>query len=453
MKDLTQGSITKHILQMALPIAIGMVVQTIYFLTDLYFVGQLGKAAIAGVNTAGNLVFFVFGLTQILAVGTVALISQAVGKKDREISNLIFNQSIGIAILFGFLILFIGYLFAGHYLAIISSDPETIQLGLTYLYWFMPNLALQFLLAAMGSALRGTGTVKPTVIVQMISVVINIILSPILIAGWLTGKPMGVAGAGLASSISIVIAVIMMWHYFHKLEKYVTVSYQQIKPNFKIWKNISSIGFPAGGEFLLMFFNTAVIYSVIQGFGSAAQAGYGLGSRVMQAIFVPALALAFALPAVVGQNFGAKLAARVKESFKMTAIMISILMGLLALLSYWNAELFLSPFTDDPKVLVIGASFLQLIAFNFIPSGLIFTCSGMLQGLGNTWPAFFSMAIRIFLFVTPAILISKQIFFDINHIWYLAIATALIQLIISYWLVNKEIKRKFDSLDLVSTIR
>jgi len=443
MKDLTQGSITKHILHMAVPIAIGMVVQTIYFLTDLYFVGQLGKAAIAGVNTAGNLVFFVFGLTQILGVGTVALISQAVGRKDRETSNLIFNQSIGIAILLGLLTLIIGYSFAGHYLAIISSDPKTIQLGLTYLYWFMPNLALQFALAAMGSALRGTGIVKPTVVVQMISVVINIVLSPVLIAGWFTGKPMGVAGAGLASSIAIIIAVIMMWYYFHKLERYVAVSSEKIKPDFKIWKSISAIGFPAGGEFLLMFFNTAVIYSVIQDFGSAGQAGYGLGSRVMQAIFVPALALAFALPAVVGQNYGARLTARVSDSYKKTAIMISALMGFLTLVTYWNADIFLSPFTDDREVLLIGVSFLQLIAFNFIPSGLIFTCSGMLQGLGNTWPAFFSMASRIFLFVVPAIWISKQEFFELEQIWYLAIATALIQLMISLWLVKREMKKKF----------
>jgi Na+-driven multidrug efflux pump len=74
MNDLTQGSITKHLISMAIPIAIGMIVQTVYYLVDLYFVGQLGKVALAGVNAAGNLAFVVFGMTQILAVGTVAFI-------------------------------------------------------------------------------------------------------------------------------------------------------------------------------------------------------------------------------------------------------------------------------------------------------------------------------------------------------------------------------------------
>jgi len=444
MKDLTEGSIPKHLVAMAFPIAIGMIVQTIYYLVDLYFVGQLGKAALAGVNAAGNLAFFVIGLTQILGVGTVALISQSVGRKDRANSNLIFNQAIGLAALLGLLTFVAGYWLAEDYLMEISSDPQTILEGKTYLYWFIPNLALQFALVAMGSALRGTGIVKPTMVVQMISILINIVLSPILITGWLTGYPMGVAGAGLASSIAILVAVILMWYYFHKLERYVGVKPEQIKPDFRLWKKILAIGFPAGGEFVLMFFYMAVIYWVIQDFGASAQAGFGMGSKMMQAIFVPALALAFALPAVVGQNFGAKLKQRVSDSFKSAIIMICVLMGLLTLLSIWNAELFLRGFSDDPEVLIVGVGFLQLIAFNYIPSGIIFTCSGMLQGLGNTWPAFYSMTTRLVLFVIPAIWLSKQPDFEIEHVWYLSIVTVVFQSIVSLWLVKRELKLQFE---------
>jgi len=442
MKDLTTGSISKHIIYMAVPIAIGMIVQTIYYLVDLYFVGQLGKTALAGVNAAGNLAFFVLGLTQILGVGTVALISQAVGRKEQATSNKIFNQSIGIAAFFGLFTLVAGYWLADDYLRAISSDAGTVEAGKTFLYWFIPNLAMQFPLVAMGSALRATGIVKPTMIVQLISIIINIILAPILIAGWLTGKPMGIAGAGLASSIAIFIGLIMMLYYFHKLERYVGIDSKQIKPDFNVWKKVISIGFPAGGEFLLMFFYTAVIYWLIQDFGPSAQAGYGLGSRMMQAIFVPALALAFALPAVVGQNFGAKLHTRVTESFKKAVLMISLLMGLVSIITIWNAEFFLSGFTDDPEVMSIGILFLQLIAFNFIPSGIVFTCSGMLQGLGNAWPAFYSMASRIVLFILPAIWMAKQTSFELKHVWYLSIGASVLQAFVSLYLVRKEMKRK-----------
>ncbi len=444
MKDLTQGSITKHVISMAIPIAIGMIVQTVYYLVDLYFVGQLGKTALAGVNAAGNLAFVVFGITQILAVGTVALISKAVGEKDRETSNIIFNQSIGIAFICGLVTLGVGYSFSINYLETISDDAATIEQGLTYLYWFMPNLALQFALVAMGSALRGTGIVKPAMIVQLIGLGLNILLSPILIEGWFTGVPMGVAGAGLASSISIGIAVIIMWSYFHKLERYVGVSKKLIKPQMIYWKKIIGIGFPAGGEFLLLFFYTAVIFWLIKGFGPSAQAGFGLGSRVMQAIFVPALALAFALPAVVGQNFGAKQKERIIQSFKSTAILISILLLVLAMLSIYFADVLLTPFSKDAEVIAVGVMFLQIIAFNYVPSGIIFCCSGLLQGLGNTWPAFYSMASRLILFIVPAVLASKQAGFEITHIWYLSVSTIVIQMFISLWLAKKEIKKKLS---------
>src|SRR5207248_11016827 len=94
MKDLTQGSITRLLVAMAVPIAIGMLFQTLYFLVDLYFVARLGEAAIAGVSTAGTISFVILALTQMLGVGTVALVSHAVGRKDQAEANLVFNQSV-----------------------------------------------------------------------------------------------------------------------------------------------------------------------------------------------------------------------------------------------------------------------------------------------------------------------------------------------------------------------
>ncbi|MGD2116433.1 MAG: MATE family efflux transporter, partial [Acidobacteriota bacterium] len=94
MRDLTEGSIPKHLLRLAAPIAAGMMFQTLYYLVDLYFVSRLGEAAVAGVSTAGNLQFVVIALTQVLGVGTMTLIAHAVGRRDRDDANLVFNQSL-----------------------------------------------------------------------------------------------------------------------------------------------------------------------------------------------------------------------------------------------------------------------------------------------------------------------------------------------------------------------
>ena len=207
---------------MAPPIVAGMVTIMICQLVDLYFVAGLGEAAVAGVAAAGNAGFLINALMQVLGVGTVALMSHAVGRKDRADADLIFNQSIGP-------VGAVRPVDAGRGMhcwrgTICAPWPLTrlpIEAGTTFLLWLMPALALQFATQVMGAALRATGIVRPTMIVQVFAVIINIALAPVLIAGWGTGYALGVAGAGLASSIAVFLGALMLLAYFRKVERYV----------------------------------------------------------------------------------------------------------------------------------------------------------------------------------------------------------------------------------------
>src|SRR4029077_1013501 len=159
---LTHGPISRHLLAMAVPIVAGMLLQALYYIVDLYFVAQLGDAPLAGVSAQSPVVFIVFALTQILGVGTVALVSHAVGRKDSAAANHVFNQSVALAALCAVATLAGAVLGARLFMRAFGADPATVDAGVTYLRWFAPGLALQFALVAMGSALRGTGVVKPT---------------------------------------------------------------------------------------------------------------------------------------------------------------------------------------------------------------------------------------------------------------------------------------------------
>ncbi|HEY6985248.1 MAG TPA: MATE family efflux transporter, partial [Rhodanobacteraceae bacterium] len=365
MQDMTQGSIAGHLLRMSAPIAIGMLFQTLYVLVDLYFVAQLGDAAIAGVSTAGNLQFIVMAATQVLGVGTMALIAQASGRKDQADANLVFNQSLMLGLIAGVVTLIGGYALIPVYMNAFGADERTAVAGAEYLRWFFPGLGLQFALISMGSALRGTGINKPTLIVQMLTVLLNAILAPILIAGWITRVPLGIAGAGLATSISVGIGVILMGVYFHKLEKYVGFDAHLFRAQPAVWKRILRIGLPPGGEFALMFCYLGVIYWVIRHFGAEAQAGFGVGSRVMQAIFLPAMAVAFATAPIAGQNVGGGHHDRVRETFRSSIIVGSSIMLLLTLICQWRPEWFVHFFTNDPAVLAVAGTFLHIISWNF----------------------------------------------------------------------------------------
>ncbi|MCZ8203481.1 MATE family efflux transporter [Gemmatimonas sp.] len=442
MRDLTTGSIPRHLVRLALPMALGMIFQTLYYLVDLWFVTRLGDAAVAGVSAAGNVQFIVMALTQILGVGTMPLIANAVGRKDQPDANLVFNQSVVWAFVCALITLVGGFALAGPYMQAVGADEATRAAGLSYLRWYLPGLALQFALVSMGAALRGTGIVKPTMLVQIVTVIMNIILAPVLIAGWGTGRPLGVAGAGLASSVAIGVAVLLMVVYFARLEHYVGFRRELLTARRDVLMRMLRIGVPPGAEFALMFLFTAVIYYVIRDFGSAAQAGYGIGSRVMQSIFLPAMAVAFSAAPLAGQNMGAGNMARVRDTFRWAAIMGSLLMALLTLLCQIRPELLVRGFTSEAAVLVVATEFLRTISWNFVASGLIFTCSGLFQALGNTVPSLISSTSRLITFAVPALLLAQRPGFRLRHVWVLSVVTMTVQAGFTLWLLNGEMRRR-----------
>lgn len=442
MRDLTQGPISGHLVAMAIPIGAGMLAQTLYFLIDLYFVARLGDAALAGVGAAGIAMFVVMAMTQALGVGAMSLIAQAVGRKDPDDANLVFNQAMALGAMLTFATLAGGYVATAWYMNLVGADAATVAAGSTYLYWFLPGLALQYVNMVMMSGLRGTGVVQPTMVVQIATVLLNAALAPVLIAGIGTGKPMGVAGAGLASTISVAAGTLMLAGYMLRLEKYVHFRMPLWKPRAAVWARMINIGAPAGGEFLLMFVFMAVIYWVIRDFGAAAQAGFGLGTRLMQSIFLPAMAIAFASGPVAGQNFGAKQFGRVRETFRFAATVSVVVMLAVTLLCQWRPEWLVRGFTSEPEVVEVATHFLRLISWNFAASGLIFTCSGIFQGLGHTWPALGSSASRLFTFMLPAFWLSTQPWLELDHVWYLSVTSVWLQAGLSVLLLRSVMKQR-----------
>ena len=451
MRDLTTGSISGHLIRMAAPIGASMVFQTAYFLVDLYFVAHIGAAAIAGVGAAGSLVFLVLALTQMIAAGTLALLSHAVGRKDQADANLIFNQASALGAGLAATTLVGFYPLAGVYMHAVGAGPETTASGIAYLYAYIPGLALQFVMAATGAALRATGVVKPTMIVQAASISLNIVLAPVLIAGWGTGHPFGAFGAGLASSIAMASAVTLLAVYFMRYEHYVAFDLGAWRPRWGIWKRLLLIGIPAGGEFALMVIIISLIYWLIRPFGAAAQAGFGAGARINQAIFMPGMALAFAAAPIAGQNFGARNWERVRATLRASLVASAIVMALLMLICQWRPDSLIRIFSTDPQVVSQGAEYLRIISLNFIAAGFVYTCSGMFQALGNTWPALISSSSRIVTFALPAVWLSLQPGFRIEQVWYLSVVTVALQAVTSLLLIRREFRRRMPAIPTAPT--
>jgi putative MATE family efflux protein len=444
MQDMTRGPVAGHVARLAGFIAVSTVFQTLYFLADLYFVGQLGKEAVAGVSLAGTVTFLVLALTQSLGVGATSLIAQSLGRKDRDEAERIFNQSLILSCATGFVFGVVFFALRNEYSERFSADSATASQARQYLDWFIPALFLQFPMVAMGAALRGMGDMKKPTLIQISTLVINIVLAPTLMFGWLTGHPLGVAGTAIATLVAVAAGCLAMSLYFRRKGSPLRFRRDQWDPDWKAWWSMLRIGIPAGGEFGLMSVYVILVYDIIRPFGAAAQAGFGIGARVMQSLFLPTVAIAFGTGPVVGQNFGARQGERVKAAFRAGALMSSTVMVILTVLCHIAPAAMIGAFNADPQVVAYGSDYLRISSWNFLAAGLVFVSSSVFQGMGNTLPSLATSFLRLVIFATPAYILSHRPGFALVQVWYFSVAAVTIQFVVNMALLRREFRKRLN---------
>lgn len=442
MQDLTSGSLTRHLLKTTSFMLVSMIFQTLYILVDLFWVGRLGTDAVAAVGLAGNLSFIVLAITQMLGVGATTLVSHASGRKDQDQANFLFNQSQVLSMVVAIVFLGIAML-TRHQYASSQAASEGMRIATEdYLLWFIPAMALQFAMVAMGAALRGTGNFRPGMIVQTATVIINIVLAPFLIFGWGPFPVWGVTGAAVSTFVAIVIGVVWLAFYFIDAKAYLRFHFAHWTPQYKVWWEMLKIGLPAGMEFALMGVYLAVVYAITKPFGAAAQGGFTIGLRVVQSAFLPVVALGFAVAPVAGQNFAARKGDRVRAAFKAAASMAGGAMLVAGIVLYTWAEPIMGIFTTDPEVIRVGVEYLHIVVFTFVASGVTYVVSSMFQALGNTLPSLLTSGLRLVLSVIPAVLLSRASGFHLTWIWYVGVIAVFIQMTAGLLMLRREFRLK-----------
>jgi putative MATE family efflux protein len=443
MKDFTKGSIWRHVISIAAFIGAGFFVQTLYLLVDLYFVGGLGKPAVAGVASAATFALVATATSQLVSVGGLSLISQAIGREDKCFARTILQQNLTLSVLMAIAFLVVSYGVGLSAVSAVAADGATSSEAKRYLFSFLPCLATMFPGSALGAALRSVGAAMAQTLIQISTVLLNVILAPVLISGWFTNMPLGVLGAGIASSIASVFGLLTVIVLFNSIQKVFKIGCTT-HLDFSIWKRIVGIGVPTAGEYAFIFVITASAYWSLRHFGSQAQAGYGIGSRIIQALFLPSMAVAFASGPIAGQNYGARISSRVRHTFY-HALSLNIGFALiLFLICQLAPEALVLPFSSDPSIRAIAASLVRISSVGFVATGLSFCCSGIFQALGNTWPSLISSGSRLFTYVIPAVWMASQGWAPIHYFWYLSVFSVSIQAIISLAFIRREFRLKLS---------
>jgi Na+-driven multidrug efflux pump len=245
----------------------------------------------------------------------------------------------------------------------------------------------------------------------------------------------------MATFIAIAIGTVWLLRYFTPGD-YLHFTLADWRPRFGLWRDMLKIGLPAGAEFGLMAVYLGLVYAVTRPFGSAAQAGFGIGLRIVQSAFLPVVALGFAVAPVAGQNFGAGRGDRVRQTFRTGALMSCAVMLVVILITHLFPHALISSFSSDPEVIGVGEEYLWIVSWNFIASGLIFVSSSMFQAMGNTLPSLATSIARLVIIAVPLIFLSRMPGFRLEWIWWLSVLAVTAQMVMNLVLLRREFARR-----------
>lgn len=432
--NLTTGTIARQLLKLSSPILFGMLMFTLYLLTDLYFVGRLGPDAVAALSISGNVFFVHLGLSFIIGTGAMALIAQAYGAKKFDRAKQVFKQSLILSLITGSIAAVTGLLIAHPYISFFGGKGMALKWGVEYFQIYSVSLLFLLLMHVFSSCYRGMGDTKTSMLIILQSLVLNIILDPVFIFGLMGFPALGVKGAALASLISQSYGV-MIYIYLVFVKKQHIHLKGPWTLNVSVIKKSLAIGLPSGFAYFLMTANLLITYRVVSPYGTGALASLGIGFRIVQAIYLPSVAISDAMAAMVGQNFGANKQSRVISTFWTGWCISSILMLTGTIICWMFPTSLIQFFSQDPQVIHYGVIYLKIISLANVAVGTILTVSAVFQGIGKTYPTLVCALTDNLLFAIAVFTLPVFFNWGVSSVWWIKLFTAVMEMVLcSVWL-------------------
>lgn len=418
------GSLSKVILMLSLPIMASNLIQTFYNLTDTFFVSKLGTTQMAAMQITFPLIFLMISVGAGLSIGGIALISQYIGANDRRDARKIAGQLLTASLIGSIFVAAIGALLAGKILYLMNARGDLLIHSTTYLrimFLGAPTLMITF---AFNGIKQGEGDTLTPMIISSLSVVLNIILDPIFIFVF----DLGIAGAAYATVLSrAIFNVVAIYILFSKKHNTLEIKKSDLKINSKYLSSIISVGLPAAVGQSTTALGFAVMNSFIITYGESIVTAFAIGNRISSVIFMPAMGIGGALSTIIGQNIGASQIKRANEAFLKSVGLASVIMVASAALMYPFSESLIGIFTDDAFIINEGSFYLRMILIT-IPLFGFFNClTGLFQGSGHTISAMVINMGRLWALRIPMILLLRYFnLMDPKFIWYAMILSNFI---------------------------
>lgn len=373
---------------LSIPIVATNVFQTLYQLIDTFWVGRLGADAVAAVSLAFPILFFMISAGGGMAVAGAVLVAQTFGAGDQEQVDHAAGQTLVVVTGISIALSAAGYLLSQALVDAFGPTPAVEGLAVGYLRISFLGLVAVFVYFVFQSLLRGVGDVKTPMLIVAGTVVLNFFLDPLLILGWGPVPAYGVVGAAWATIVSQGLAGAVGLVVLFSGRYGIHIRVRHLVPDWAQVVTIVRLGVPSSVEQSARALGLAVMMLLVASFGTIAIASYGIGSRILSFVIIPAMGLSMATSTVVGQNVGARQDERANAAAKLG--MLAGFVGLTAAgaVLFLLAEPVVRAFVpDEPEVIALGEHFMFIMAPTFGFFGVQMIMSGALAGAGNTFAA------------------------------------------------------------------
>lgn len=441
-KDFVSGSIERAIFMLSVPMILEMMMESLFAVVDVFFVGKLGVDAIATVGLTEAIIMIVYSLCVGLSMGVTAMVSRRVGeKKHKEASDVAF-QGILVGVFLAFIIGVLGFIFAKDLLHLMGASDELISQGYGYTQVLIGGNVTIMLLFILNAVFRGAGDASIAMRALWISNGLNLILDPLFIFGIGPLEGLGVQGAAIATTIGRSVGVAYQLYILFNGRSVIKLIRTNLVFRLKIMQRLIKVSLGGMGQYLISTASWIFLVRIISYFGSDAVAGYTISIRIIIFTILPSWGISNAAATLVGQNLGASQPERAEKSVWKCAFYNMLFLFVISVVFFVFAEFLVGIFNAEGEVLRNG-----VIALRYICTGYLFFAYGMVvsqafNGAGDTrTPTIVNFFSYWMLQIPLAYILAMYTDFEIKGI-YIAILAAEIFLAIVVVLIFRRGKWK-----------
>jgi putative MATE family efflux protein len=383
-QDFTTGSLNRAILLLAIPMVLEMVLESLFAVVDVFWVGRLGADAVATVGITESLLSLVFAVGLGLSLSTTAMVARRIGEKDPAGAAVAGVQAIVIGLAVSALVCLPCVFFAPTLLRLMGASPQIIAVGSGYARIALGGGGAILLLFLNNAIFRGAGDAAIAMRLLWVSNIINLILDPCLIFGIGPFPKLGVTGAALATFTGRSIGVLYQFYRLLRGTERIRILRRQVRLNFSVLWRLLRVSVTGILQFAIAHTSWIGLVRIVSIFGAAALAGYTIAIRVVVFIILPSWGLSNAAATLVGQNLGAKQPERAETSVWRTGFYNMLFLGAVGIFFIIFAEPVVRLFTRDSLVVPLAASCLRIISYGNIGYAYGMVMLQAFNGAGDT---------------------------------------------------------------------